>query len=108
MLPEEYKSDAPPLAGYVYLMRNEHDDYKIGHSVDPLKRRQNIAYKTGHKRLSIVLTIPTPDMIGLELMIQRRYQHLSLGGEWYRLSKQEVTEIRLIRLQVMCESEAKG
>ncbi len=41
-------------------------------------------YETGHKRLSIVLTIPTPDMIGLELMIQRRYQHLSLGGEWYR------------------------
>jgi len=107
MYPEEMQPAAAPQAGYVYLMRDAHDDYKIGHSVNPGNRRKLILRESKQKHgfIEIVLTIPTDDMIGLELALQRRFDHLNIEGEWFRLSKEEVTEIRLIRLQMMCEAD---
>lgn len=103
--PEEMQQPTAPQAGYVYLMRNAHDDYKIGHSVNPEARRQLLSrtQRQKHRFVVLVLTIPTDDMIALELDLQRRFDHLNIEGEWFRLTKEEVTQIRLIRLQMMCE-----
>lgn len=107
--PEELQPATAPQAGYVYLMRDAHDYYKIGHSINPQGRRKFLSYtqKEKHGFVCMVLTIATDDMIGLELELQRRYSHRHIEGEWFRLSKEEVTEIRLIRLQMMCEAAAK-
>lgn len=91
MLIEEFHNPRPPEAGYVYLMRNETGYYKIGHSVNPRRRRKQQS-REGNT-VKIVLIIPTNDMIALELDLQRRYQGKQKSGEWFKLGSLDIDTI---------------
>lgn len=94
MLPEEFHKDRPPQSGYVYLMRNKRGHYKIGHSINPRKRRSELSSQKNPVKL--LLLIPTHDMIALETDLQRRYQWKRTAGEWYRLDKSDINALKQI------------
>lgn len=87
-LEEEFHKPRPPLAGYVYLMRNARGWYKIGHSVNPRRRRGELSSQANP--VKIALLIPTRDMVALELALQRGYVHKRTHHEWYRLEKTDI------------------
>ncbi len=94
MLPEECHKDRPPLPGFVYLMRNVRGYYKIGHSMNPRKRRAQLSSAAHPVRL--ILLIPTHDMIRLELELQHRYtlkRKRHAEGEWYCLDRHDINAI---------------
>lgn len=91
MLPEEFNRPCPPEAGYVYLMRNGRGHYKIGHSVNPRRRRGELSKRD--KPVKIILLIPTQDMIALELALQQRYVWKRTRDEWFRLDRLDIQHI---------------
>jgi hypothetical protein len=91
MLDEEFHKPRPPLAGYVYLMRNARGWYKIGHSINPRKRRAQLSSEGNTIR--IVLLILTNDMIALELDLQRRYIWKRQRDEWFKLNRMDLAMI---------------
>jgi hypothetical protein len=90
MLDEEFHN-RPDGPGYVYLMQGYRGQYKIGHSINPRKRRAQLSKKD--RTVKIVLLIPTSDMIALELDLQRCYQWKRTRGEWYRLERADIQHI---------------
>jgi len=95
MFPETFHPPRPPLPGFVYVMKNAKGHYKIGHANDKKaarKRRSQISSLAN--QVSIVLLIPTDDMIALELELQHRYVLLRTRGEWFKLSRQDVHALR--------------
>lgn len=91
MFYEEFHPPRPPQPGYVYLMRNKRGHYKIGHSVNPRRRRNQLSSRDCPVR--IALLIPTGDMIALELALQRKYAQRRKGGEWFRLHREDIDDL---------------
>lgn len=91
MLTEEFNPPRPPERGYVYLMRNGRGHYKIGHSVNPRKRRSQLSSLDNPVRL--ILLIPTDDMVALELALQRLFVWKRTRDEWFRLDKSDINTI---------------
>lgn len=91
MLNEDCHPYRPPMPGYVYVMRNGKGHYKIGHSVNPRKRRSQLSRVENPVR--IILLIATPDMVALEISLQQRYAAKHVMGEWYRLNRADLNAL---------------
>lgn len=67
--------------GYLYLMWDiKHDEYKVGFSKDPWKRRKS--FQTAGRDMSIVYTIKSPN-IAEKYLHKFLYSH-NINGEWYK------------------------
>jgi hypothetical protein len=86
--------NAKNLKGYVYLIWCQADGlFKIGKSKHPTVRRGQL--QTGSaSRLGLVCSIPAIDMHSAETALHRQYEHCKVSGEWYRLSWEQVADIR--------------
>jgi hypothetical protein len=75
---------------YVYVIASGPRAVKIGFSIDPERRVQEL--QTGHERhLSLVHKEPVSDIHGplLEKLIHRANRHKTLRGEWFDLTHEE-------------------
>ncbi len=93
MFPELFNASLPPQSGYVYVMRDGRGRCKIGHSVNPRKRRGSLS--SAQNPVRIILLIPTSDMIALELELQHEHRaYRPYGwGEWFRLCNAQINAI---------------
>jgi hypothetical protein len=74
--------------GYVYLGL-QHGDYKIGHTKDLNRRREDITL-LGSEPIKWVHDIETDDMKGVEEYWHKRFESKLLRGEWYKLNPSDI------------------
>ena len=80
------------LSGFVYVMRGKKGRYKIGHSVNPRKRRSSLSSLV--YPVEIILLIETHNMIAIELELHMRFKaKRHLQTEWYHLDKADIALI---------------
>ena len=89
--PKYIPRPSEPLPGFVYLMKGG-DYHKIGLSVDPKNRRQQIA--TGMPfNVELIHTISTDDMKKAEKHLHKLFAEKRVGGEWFELDEADVEQI---------------
>ena len=78
--------------GYIYVLKAGHF-YKIGRSIDPLKRFPQISLKMPF--ITRMWTIWwAPDMIWLESVLHEFYDQYRVNGEWFALPEREAEVIK--------------
>lgn len=84
--------------GYVYLFHDKSRfRYKIGYSVNPLKRLEQVRSQSPYKNAEIVYAFPTDNMRRDELKLHRVFKHYRKDGEWFELPVEAVELIKLIK-----------
>ena len=76
--------------GHVYLFGKRDGLYKIGFSVNPEQRLR--AMPDGGKGLRVVATIPSANARSLEKRMHEVYGVRRVHGEWFSLSKSDVSK----------------
>lgn len=95
--PKRVPRPSEPLPGFIYLMKGG-DYHKIGLSVDPEKRRQQIA--TGMPfNIELIHTISTDDMKKAEKRLHDLFASKRVGGEWFELDDTDVEQV--MRMEVL-------
>lgn len=91
---EKYKDqdttneDMGLINGFVYLGK-QHGSYKIGHTKDTIRRREDITL-LGSEPFESVHEIKTDDMNGVEKYWHNRFKSKLKRGEWFNLSVADV------------------
>lgn len=80
-------------AGYVYMMRFGSSYYKIGRTNKPDRRQFEIGLNLPEK-VERIHAIQTDDPSGIEAYWHRRFKEKRLNGEWFRLSRDDVTDFK--------------
>ncbi|MBX3578798.1 MAG: GIY-YIG nuclease family protein [Rhizobiaceae bacterium] len=83
----------PRSAGYVYMMRFGSSYYKIGRTNRPDRRQFEIGLSLPDK-VKPIHAIRTDDPSGIEAYWHRRFKEKRLNGEWFRLSRDDVTDFK--------------
>ncbi|MBC2594676.1 GIY-YIG nuclease family protein [Ruficoccus amylovorans] len=78
--------------GHVYLLKHDRD-YKIGHSFDATQRYKQIRVQMPLETEEIHV-IETDDCVGIEKYWHNRFENKRLNGEWFRLSRSDVTAFK--------------
>ena len=91
--------------GYVYLIGGN-GYYKIGLSSNPFHRIEGISTKLPFE-VELIHTIKTNDTRKLELELHKKYDHLRLNGEWFRLRDRDVEEIKKVGDETILETRTK-
>jgi hypothetical protein len=87
MAPE---SASGALVGYVYLVKHgSRREYKIGKTINPLRREGEIALQLPEK-LEPIHTIKTDDPSGVERYWHSRFASKRKEGEWFALTPEDV------------------
>lgn len=90
LLEERSDRDVP---GFVYLMEHQEQDlYKIGFSVSPRRRVEEVAKAEG-AAVELICSIPAADMRALERELHQQYREKRIRGEWFRLSQYDIAAI---------------
>lgn len=71
------------IAGFGYLLADEHDRVKLGAATDVLQRRADLQVGNADD-LTILGVIETDDMFALEAALKAHYRHARVRGEWFR------------------------
>ena len=77
--------------GYVYLMCINNEYYKIGHAQDVKGRIGALQTGTPYK-IETLHMISCHHAPRLEMILQNRYKHRWITGEWFKLSPDDITE----------------
>ena len=89
---DELLSANAKKAGYVYLLH--HDGlHKIGRTKSVPNRRTQIVAKMPHE-VTLIHSIKTDDMVGLEALLHERYAEKRMNGEWFALNYDDIQDIR--------------
>lgn len=86
----EHKTTQP---GFVYLIKSEHGQCKIGMTKNLDQRMTLFGIKLPFK-FDLVHSIKSDDIVGLEKSLHTKYADKRLNGEWFDLTDQDVSEIR--------------
>lgn len=78
--------------GYVYLLKSG-DHYKIGKSED-IERRVKEVRTQMPESLVLVHTIRTDDASGIERYWHQRFQNQRANGEWFKLSRADISAFK--------------
>lgn len=98
------KKPSPPppsqeKSGYIYLIRAETGEYKVGHSVDVGSRIKAFSVQPPFE-YKLVHTFPTDDMAQTESVLHNRFSGKKIRGEWFALDEEDVDEIvRIVRFK---------
>jgi hypothetical protein len=85
------------VEGYVYMMKSgEH--YKIGKSKD-LDRRQREIRTQMPESVDYTHFIKTDDMAGIERYWHRRFEKQRVNGEWFKLSRLDISVFKKRKFQ---------
>lgn len=87
---------APVNQKLVYLLRSENGLYKIGIASDVQKRVAKLTSSIPYK-IEIIHSFSAPSAFICEKNLHEKYKELRVKGEWFRLGKKEVEEIRSIK-----------
>lgn len=71
------------VAGFAYLLADEHDRVKIGAATDVLQRRADLQVGNADD-LTILDVIRSDDMFALEAALKAHYRYARVRGEWFR------------------------
>lgn len=84
--------------GFVYLIENS-GNYKIGRSRNPLHRLQQLprAYPSRPKPFILIHQIQTNNSKMLESQLHRLFSVSRLKGEWYTLTREEVSMLQTVK-----------
>lgn len=86
-------AERKPNPGYVYLVKNQDGNYKIGRSLNPNKRIESMGVKLPFP-IEAVCIIPSEQMSRLEQELHARFDDKRLNGEWFALADEDVEYIR--------------
>ena len=80
---------------FVYIMKNEENQYKIGISKDPYKRQGTLSPKEKNLELLFHYAFPSRKIArGLESHIHADLIDFSIIGEWFKLESNRLEEIK--------------
>ena len=79
--------------GYVYLLKYDKDNFKIGFSADPEVRQAEWGTKLP-KKPQLIHTIATDDPPGIEDYWHKRFAEKRVRGEWFNLSVKDVSAFK--------------
>ena len=77
---------------YVYLMRADNGEYKIGESARPRTRRRQVQ-RQERRRVELVTQYPTVVAPRLERTLHRHFRHVHVRAEWFNLPETVTTPI---------------
>ena len=80
--------------GWVYVIQAENGLCKIGRSVLDPHRRVKALQDNSPWALELVALVETGDAFQLEKQLHRQFAHKRKQGEWFALTKEDVTNIR--------------
>ncbi len=90
--PPTPKPTRTPLKGFVYLIQHgETNLYKVGMSIDPLKRLNQLQ-ASNPESLKLISTIATDDMVTLEAYFHKLFEEDRHTREWFRLSAIQIEQ----------------
>jgi hypothetical protein len=84
-------------SGFIYLVRANTGEFKIGYSVDVQKRLKAFSVQPPFE-YELIHSIPVDDMAQAELMLHEKFLDKRIRGEWFKLSDEDVFEIA----QIVC------
>ena len=82
-------------SGYIYIIKAETGEYKIGRSKNVPRRMSLFAVKLPFD-FEIIHTFPCFDMVEAERQLHYIYRLRRIRGEWFDLSKMDVTVLKSI------------
>lgn len=86
------KSQVSKKPGFIYLVRADTGEYKIGYSGNVEQRVKAFSVQPPFE-YELVHTIPVDDMIRAEALVHERFAHKRIRGEWFALNEEEVEQI---------------
>lgn len=87
--------------GYVYIIKAETGECKIGRSKNLPERMRLFAVKLPFD-FEIIHTFPCDDAIEAERQLHFIYRHRRIRGEWFNLTKMDVTVLKSIHNFIEC------
>lgn len=86
------KTKPPIKSGYIYLIYASTGQYKIGYSINPKRRLDELAHHPPFD-YELIHTIKTDDMYSLEEHLHSRFLDKRVKGEWFLLAPWDVEYI---------------
>jgi Meiotically up-regulated gene 113 len=77
---------------FVYLMRSDNGEYKIGESRLPRKRRKQVQ-RQERRRVDLITQYPSVVAPRLERALHRHFRHVHVRDEWFNLPESVTTPI---------------
>jgi hypothetical protein len=77
---------------YVYLMRADNGEYKIGESIRPRTRRRQVQRQEA-RRVELITKYPSVVAPRLERTLHRHFRHVHVRDEWFNLPASVTTPI---------------
>lgn len=99
--PKRPKPAPKPAPGYIYLIVNDREQYKIGYSKTPAKRIEVLNVKLPWP-IEVLHLIPTNHMRLAEQHLHKHYAEKNARGEWYWLSESDIADITNLK-QIVIE-----
>jgi len=81
--------------GFTYIVQKR-DEFKIGYSINPIKRIANIVSISG-ENIQIICLLKTDYPKSLERLLHQTYRNKKTNHEWYALTKQDIIAITNIK-----------
>lgn len=85
-----------PDPGYIYLIVNDREQYKVGYSKTPAKRIEKLEVVLPWP-IEVLHLIPTNHMRLAEKQLHERYAEQNARGEWYWLDDNDVADITSLK-----------
>lgn len=83
----------PKNPGYVYLLQSPTSAYKIGRTRNPNDRMKTFGIQLPFE-VEFICVIKAEDMIELERKLHDKFADKRVGGEWFRLTLEDVEYIK--------------
>lgn len=90
---EQTRTVRPGRPGFVYLVRAETGQYKIGKTVDPNNRIKTFGVKLPF-RVEYELVIKAADYTAFERELHMRFRDKWIDGEWFALSAEDIEALK--------------
>lgn len=81
--------------GHIYLVQRDNGQIKIGSTENVARRIAQLKYKYNAQGLKLLASFRVSDMRESETSLHREYEGKRATGEWFALSREDVSKIRI-------------